>query len=148
YAERWSIAGRWEGIDNQQVAHDVEIVKNSATALLAPTSIGSYGQQVPFDLTIDLAKGDTIDFVVHPGPTRTNLSNGPAARIPVDRVATHFRVSAPASAAAGTPVSVTVTARDTYNRAVPGYTGTVHFTSSDPLAVLPGDYTFTAADKG
>jgi hypothetical protein len=29
-----------------------------------------------------------------------------------------------------------------------GYTGTVHFTSSDPQAVLPADYTFTAADQG
>ncbi|HEX7287277.1 MAG TPA: hypothetical protein VF532_13915 [Candidatus Angelobacter sp.] len=29
-----------------------------------------------------------------------------------------------------------------------GYAGTVHFTSSDPTAVLPADYTFTAADAG
>ena len=29
-----------------------------------------------------------------------------------------------------------------------GYTGTVHFTSSDRQAVLPGNYTFTAADAG
>jgi hypothetical protein len=29
-----------------------------------------------------------------------------------------------------------------------GYRGTVHFTSSDPLATLPADYAFTAADAG
>jgi hypothetical protein len=29
-----------------------------------------------------------------------------------------------------------------------GYTGTVHFTSSDALAVLPANYTFTATDAG
>jgi hypothetical protein len=29
-----------------------------------------------------------------------------------------------------------------------GYTGTVHFTSSDPGAILPADYTFKAADAG
>ncbi len=29
-----------------------------------------------------------------------------------------------------------------------GYTGTVHFTSTDPQAVLPADYTFTAGDRG
>ncbi len=29
-----------------------------------------------------------------------------------------------------------------------GYTGTVHFTSSDPHAVLPADYTFTSGDNG
>ena len=28
------------------------------------------------------------------------------------------------------------------------YGGTIHFTSSDPAATLPPDYTFTAADKG
>src|SRR5450432_649574 len=30
---------------------------------------------------------------------------------------------------------------------VPSYTGTVHFSSSDPRAVLPADYTFKAADQ-
>ncbi|MGH2513098.1 MAG: Ig-like domain-containing protein, partial [Candidatus Limnocylindrales bacterium] len=30
----------------------------------------------------------------------------------------------------------------------PGYTGTVHFTSSDSAAVLPGDYMFTGGDAG
>ena len=29
-----------------------------------------------------------------------------------------------------------------------GYTGTVHFTSSDGSAVLPANYTFTAGDAG
>jgi hypothetical protein len=29
-----------------------------------------------------------------------------------------------------------------------GYTGTVHFTSSDPQAVLPKGHTFTAANAG
>ena len=31
---------------------------------------------------------------------------------------------------------------------VTGYTGTVHFTSTDNTATLPANYTFTAADKG
>jgi hypothetical protein len=48
----------------------------------------------------------------------------------------------------GTPVSITVTALDAYNNTVTGYLGTVHFTSSDPQAVLPPDYTFTATDNG
>src|SRR5262249_43431953 len=32
--------------------------------------------------------------------------------------------------------------------AATGYVGTVHFTSTDPKAALPGDYTFTAGDAG
>jgi hypothetical protein len=31
---------------------------------------------------------------------------------------------------------------------VTGYTGTVHFSTNDPRATLPTDYTFTAADAG
>jgi hypothetical protein len=49
---------------------------------------------------------------------------------------------------AGAAHSVTVTAKDAYGNIATGYTGTVHFTSSDPKAVLPADYTFTGADAG
>jgi hypothetical protein len=48
----------------------------------------------------------------------------------------------------GRPTDVTVLAADAYGNAVPGYTGTVHFNSSDAAATLPADYTFTAADNG
>jgi sugar lactone lactonase YvrE len=62
--------------------------------------------------------------------------------------ATYFRVTPSAdSVVAGTPVSLTVTAEDAAGN--PGaYLGTVHFSSTDPLASLPPDYTFTAADNG
>ena len=43
---------------------------------------------------------------------------------------------------------MTVTALDQNNHVVTGYTGTVHFSSSDSLAGLPANYTFTAADNG
>jgi hypothetical protein len=63
-------------------------------------------------------------------------------------VATHFSVSAPASTTAGSAFSVTLTALDAFNNKATGYTGTVHFTSSDGAAVLPTDYLFTAVDAG
>jgi Big-like domain-containing protein/VCBS repeat protein len=63
-------------------------------------------------------------------------------------VATHFSVSAPATATLGTAFTVTVTALDAFNNTAAGYRGTVHFTSSDGAAVLPPNYTFTAADAG
>jgi hypothetical protein len=50
--------------------------------------------------------------------------------------------------AAGAAQSFVVTARDAYSNVVTAYTGTVHFTSSDGLAILPADYTFTTADAG
>jgi hypothetical protein len=43
---------------------------------------------------------------------------------------------------------VDVTARNVFGDVVAGYSGTVHFSSSDPRAKLPADYTFTAADQG
>jgi hypothetical protein len=60
----------------------------------------------------------------------------------------HFVVAAPATAAAYALFSITVTAKDASGNTLVGYTGTAHFTSSDPQAVLPADYTFTGADAG
>jgi hypothetical protein len=52
-------------------------------------------------------------------------------------VATHFSVTSPISAAtAGTVFKVTVTALDSSNAEVSSYAGTLHFTSTDPQAVL------------
>jgi hypothetical protein len=50
--------------------------------------------------------------------------------------------------AAGIAQTFTVTAVDAYGNTVPGYAGTVHFTSTDPKAALPANYTFTAGDAG
>ena len=41
-----------------------------------------------------------------------------------------------------------MTAKDTSGNTTTNYTGTIHFTSSDGQAVLPANYTFTAADNG
>jgi List-Bact-rpt repeat protein/Big-like domain-containing protein len=57
--------------------------------------------------------------------------------------ATHFLVSAPSTATAGTAFSFTVTAQDASNNTVTTYAGTVHFTSSDGAAVLPANSTLT-----
>ena len=49
---------------------------------------------------------------------------------------------------AGVAHNVTVTAEDAFGNVTSAYLGTVHFTSSDGQAVLPGNYTFTAGDAG
>jgi Bacterial Ig-like domain (group 3) len=48
------------------------------------------------------------------------------------------------------PFSVTVTAFDTFSNLVTNYAGTVHFSSTDPLATstLPANYTFVPSDQG
>src|SRR4029077_3524862 len=62
--------------------------------------------------------------------------------------ASTYQVSAPSSGTAGTAFNVTLTAKDAFGNTATGYTGTVHFTSSDGQAVLPANYAFTAGDAG
>jgi hypothetical protein len=54
-----------------------------------------------------------------------------------------FDVAAPASVVAGSTPTLTATAQTLANATTPAYTGTVQFTSSDPSATLPPNYTFT-----
>jgi ELWxxDGT repeat protein len=62
--------------------------------------------------------------------------------------ASKFIVTAPSSVKAGVSFNLTLTVADAYGNVVIGYTGRVHFTSTDMTALLPANYTFTAADKG
>ncbi|HVI09217.1 MAG TPA: Ig-like domain-containing protein [Candidatus Binatia bacterium] len=59
-----------------------------------------------------------------------------------------FLITAPSSATVGNSFSITVTAQNSDGSTETGYTGTVIFISTDPLAVLPANYTFTSADQG
>jgi len=60
----------------------------------------------------------------------------------------HFDLSGPSSITPGSPFAVTVTAIDSVGNVRTGYTGTVHFSSSDIFATLPGPYTFVPFDDG
>ncbi len=64
-------------------------------------------------------------------------------------VASSLRVAGfPTSVQTGVAGNFTVTAVDPYGNTANSYRGTIHFTSSDSQAVLPANYTFTAADNG
>jgi hypothetical protein len=65
---------------------------------------------------------------------------------PVAAVA--LELQAPGSAVAGQPFNITVTALTQAQNPATSFADTVHFTSSDPLAQLPADYTFVGADGG
>jgi hypothetical protein len=54
----------------------------------------------------------------------------------------------PAVMGAGDATSATLTAYDMNYNVATGYTGTVHFTSTDGAATLPVNYTFTGGDAG
>jgi hypothetical protein len=59
-----------------------------------------------------------------------------------------FNLNAP-GAAPGVPFNLPLTIQSSVNSStLAGYTGTVHFTSSDVQAILPADYTFVSGDAG
>jgi hypothetical protein len=82
--------------------------------------------------------------------TATTSITGSQAGISVTPAAASTLVVSgfPSPATAGAAQNFTVTARDAYGNTATGYTGTVHFTSSDAQAALPANYTFATADAG
>src|SRR5262249_42005104 len=126
------------------------------------TTDSGLGVQLPADNTLTNGTGTFNATLLTAGPqtitaTDTNNSSitGTSGSVTVSAAtATHFSVSAPGSTTAGTPLNVTVTAFDQFNNLATGYTGTIHFTSSDGQAVLPanggltnGTATFSATLK-
>jgi hypothetical protein len=97
----------------------------------APTTAGS----AAFGASVTLG---TTQYTLHVRPVL--IQAGPAAGLVVSGL--------PSSSETGAPLPVTVTADDTFGNVAPSYRGTVHFTSSDPGASVPGDYTFTSTDAG
>jgi hypothetical protein len=96
----------------------------------------------------------TYQFTVTAGEAgncQGNTNNPPitTGTLIVAGTATHLSVSGhPSPTTAGSSQSFTVTALDSNNNIAIGYTGIVHFTSSDGQAVLPANYPFTAGDAG
>ena len=98
-------------------------------------------------VTLDAVGAQTVSATDTVNSAITGTSNSitvsPAA-------ATHFGVSAPASATAGSTFAVTVTALDQFGNVATSYLGTVVASKSDSGAdaAVPANYTFTANDKG
>jgi uncharacterized repeat protein (TIGR03803 family) len=59
-----------------------------------------------------------------------------------------YQISSVPSTTAGVPQQVTVTVLNPDLTVNTGYTGSIHFTSSDSRAALPADYTFQSSDQG
>ena len=76
------------------------------------------------------------------------LASGSQVESVVAAATAQFAVAAPATATHGVAFTLTVTAEDQYGNLTRGYTGTVHFTSTDAIATLPSNYQFLAGDNG
>jgi plastocyanin len=82
--------------------------------------------------------------------TAVSSITGSAAVAVVAAPASQLLITAPATAASGTPFDVTLTTLDPYGNVDMNYGGTVTWTSSDsdPGVVLPADHTFQSTDSG
>jgi YVTN family beta-propeller protein len=117
----------------------VHFTSTDGAAVLPANSTLTSGTGV-FSVTLKTAGGQTVTAT----DTVTSTINGTSNTITVGPiVATHLLISAPGAATAGTPFNIIVTALDQFNNIATGYTGTVHFTSTDGSAVLPTNVALT-----
>jgi hypothetical protein len=116
------------------------------TGLPAPHTFTSEDKGVhTFTVTLKTAGTQTV--------TTTDTSNSSLAAVVSTAVSpagvAHLVVSGIATPrTTGSAGSVTVEARDDFGNRATGYTGTIHFTSSDSAAILPADYTFSHENGG
>ena len=95
-----------------------------------------------FSVTLNSTGSKTVTAT----DTTTSSITGVSGSITVSAatpVATQFKVAAPSTATSGTAISVVVTAEDANGNTVTGYSGTLHFTSTDTAASLPSNSTLT-----
>ena len=93
-----------------------------------------------FSVTLKTAGTQTITAT----DTVTSSVNGSQSSLIVTAAAaTHLGVTGGVSVVAGTVEHLTIAALDQYGNTATSYTGTVHVTSSDGQAVLPGNATLT-----
>ncbi len=88
----------------------------------------------------------TVDIIV--GSTTDVSIASTADQFTYTQLATLTVTGYPTSQPSGVAANVTVTAYDSNNNVLTGFTGTVTLTSSDPSATLPAAYTFTTGDAG
>jgi uncharacterized protein (TIGR03437 family) len=105
------------------------------------------GESCNVPVTVQAASNASGAIVVTTSTITSNeASPGTAASATLNvtaLAATSFSVVAGTPIQVFAPDSVTVTCLDQNGNTFPGYTGTVHFTSTDPSATLPGNSTLT-----
>ena len=124
----------------------VHFTTSDASAVLPANSTLTSGTG-NFSVTFKTAGTQTVTGT----DTVTSSITGTTGNVVVSAAAaTHFTVAVAGSATAGVAFSGSVTALDQFNNIATGYTGTIHWTTSDSGAstALPANYTFVSADSG
>jgi hypothetical protein len=122
---------------------------NVATSYMGTVTITSSDPQAQLPGPTALVNGTaTVQVILRTAGNQTitvsdsvHALNSGMASVPVSaaQVAQLSVSSVPASISAGTAFNIIVSGVDSFNNVVASYTGTLHFTSSDPQAILPAD---------
>ncbi len=125
----------------------VTLTSSDLKATLTPSSHTFVaGDGGVFDFTVTFVTAGTQSVTAKDLGKRTGSQTGISV---VAAAATALTVAGvPSPIASHATANVTVTAVDSYGNVDHGYRGTVHFTSTDPSAVLASNYAFTSADNG
>ena len=138
----------------------------TGTALIYSTYLGGNNNDLGFGIALDVSGNayvvgitSSTNFPTTTGAYQTSYGGGNdnafVAKFSFAPAATQLVISnlSSTSITAGGTVTFTVTAEDSNNNPVTGYTGTVKLTSTDNNALyngaaLPANYTFVASDNG
>lgn len=137
----WTEATTNVVLANESVAY-IAPSSGASASIAAAVTTDSNGRSSPTATANGIPGGYNVTATLGGVSATYGLTNlGPVS---------HFSVTAPASATAGTNFSVTITALDAAGTVIAGYRGTVHFTKSDngAASVVPANYTFVAGDNG
>jgi hypothetical protein len=119
----------------------VHFTSSDAQAML-PANLTLSNGTASFSATFKTSGTQTITATDTSNSSLTGTSNASSVAA---AVATHFKVNAPATATSGSAFNFAVTALDAFGNMADGYTGTVHFTSTDTASgvILPANSTLT-----
>jgi hypothetical protein len=127
----------------------VTALNPSGSSLLFSSYLGGSGNDFAYGIGLDSAGNVYVAGGAGSSNFPTTTGSGFVSKItPIVSLSSLSVTGFSSPTTAGVPGSITLTALNANGTVNTGYTGTVHFTSSDPQAVLPPDYTFTAADQG
>jgi subtilase family serine protease len=113
--------------------------------LLGATTVTASRGIAAFTSLYDNTAGPIILMITAPGFEKAD----PGPITVVASAASKLVISASATQVhSGIPFAIAVTATDQFNNVAASYRGTIHFTASGTLHVLPANYTFTSGDAG
>ena len=97
-----------------------------------------------FSATLTHTGTTSANFKLHAANANGAVSGTSPTIVVIPAAAAAFAVSIPSVIQSGVPFNVSVVAKDAYGNTATGYSGAVHFSSSDGTAVLPANSTLTS----